>query len=188
MKESFVSKRFSPQSVERIDQANAIIEEFVRQGFRLTLRQLYYQFVARGLLENTQQSYKRLGELVNHARLAGLIDWSAIEDRTRNLMGTNHQDNAGHAITRAAARFALDKWAMQEHRVEVWIEKEALVGVIEGVCTRNDIDFFACRGYVSQSEQYNAGKRFYRYMKYGQTPYHHPPGRPRPLRHRHDEG
>src|SRR5579872_6851979 len=67
----------------RIDQANEIVAEYAAQGFDLTLRQLYYQFVARALIPNTQRDYKNLGSVINDARLAGLIDWETIVDRTR---------------------------------------------------------------------------------------------------------
>jgi len=76
----YICKTFAASTAEVIDQANEIIVEYMAAGFRLTLRQLYYQFVARGLLANRQQSYKRLGSIVADARNAGLIDWNAIED------------------------------------------------------------------------------------------------------------
>lgn len=79
---AFVEKRFSPQSKLRIEQALDIIETYRRQNYDLTLRQLYYQFVARGLIPNTIQNYNNLGALVTDARLAGKLPWNAIEDRT----------------------------------------------------------------------------------------------------------
>src|SRR5262249_38128474 len=68
-----------------VEQANAIIEEYLQQGFALTLRQLFYQFVVRALLENVFNDYKRLGRIVRNSRDGGLIDWDAIEDRTREV-------------------------------------------------------------------------------------------------------
>ena len=65
MKEKFIERDFKDASLEVIHHANKIIENYREQGFILTLRQLYYQFVARDLLENTQQSYKRLGSIIN---------------------------------------------------------------------------------------------------------------------------
>ena len=68
-----------------IEQANTIIDEYLAQDFKLTLRQLFYQFVTRHLLENIFTNYKRLGVIVRNARDGGLIDWDAIEDRTREV-------------------------------------------------------------------------------------------------------
>jgi hypothetical protein len=159
-RELFVDKRFTEETLERIAQANGIIAEYARQGYSLTLRQLYYQFVARGLLKNEQREYKRLGETVNAGRLAGLIDWNAIEDRTRNLSRPSAWDSPAKIIEAAAHSYAIDMWKEQDWYVEVWVEKEALMGVIERACQRYRVPFFACRGYTSQSEQYAAGKRF----------------------------
>lgn len=147
-------------SLAIIEQANAIIDEYTRQGFQLTLRQLYYQFVARGIIKNKQTEYKRLGSIVSDGRLAGLISWHAIEDRTRNIRKNAHWDTPKDIIAAARNSYAIDMWENQPTHVEVWIEKDALIGVIEAVCRDNDVTYFACRGYSSQSEQWNAGQRF----------------------------
>ena len=159
MREAFIDKNFKPASLLIIQQANDIIAEYQAAGYTLTLRQLYYQFVARDLIENSQRSYKRLGSVINDGRMAGYIDWNAIEDRTRNLERNYHADDPADAIDGLLRYYGIDMWSNQPNRVEVWIEKEALIGVIEGVCTELDVPYFACRGYVSQSEQYRAGLR-----------------------------
>ncbi len=160
MKQAFIEKNFAPASLVIIEQANQIIQDYQDQGYILTLRQLYYQFVARDLIENSQRAYKRLGSIVNDARLAGHIDWGTIEDRTRNLQSNWHAKSPKKAIKVIRDQYGIDMWKNQPERVEVWIEKEALTGVIEPVCDELDVPYFACRGYVSQSEQYAAYLRF----------------------------
>jgi len=162
--------RFSAPRLAIIDNANAIIEEYESQGFVLTLRQLYYQFVSRALIANKQSEYKRLGDIINDARLAGKIDWLAITDRTRNLTGLPHWDGPEDIVSASANHFHLDKWKNQDNRIEVWIEKDALAGVIEGVCKELDVPFFSCRGYTSQSEMWVAARRLIKYDKAGQAP------------------
>lgn len=159
-KEAFVNKRFNAASLDIIDKANTIIEEYQAQGFTLTLRQLYYQFVARDFLANLQSNYKRLGSIISDARLAGMIDWSAIEDRTRNVEEPTTWHDPASIIKACASQYKEDLWNGQPYRPEVWIEKEALVGVIVPVCNRWRVPYFACRGYASQSAQYAASKRF----------------------------
>lgn len=88
----------SDKSLALIEVANTIIEEFSAQGFDLTLRQLYYQFVARDVIPNTERSYKSLGEVISNARLAGYIDWLAIEDRTRNLRSVSHWESPAEIV------------------------------------------------------------------------------------------
>jgi hypothetical protein len=74
---------FRSASLSVIELANSIIAEYQAQGYDLTLRQLYYQFVARGIIPNSDAEYKKLGSVINDGRLAGLIDWDSITDRTR---------------------------------------------------------------------------------------------------------
>jgi hypothetical protein len=166
--EAFEPNKLCPAHRYVVRQANEIIDEYLEGGFTLTLRQLYYQFVARDLLpENTLNQYKRLGKIIDAARKCGLIDWDAIEDRTRNLRGLNTWRNPQAIIAGAADGYRLDPWIEQKVHVEVWIEKDALIGVVEPVCNRRRVDFFACRGYTSQSEAYGAGKRLASYTDAG---------------------
>lgn len=168
--QQFIEKSFRRDSLAIIESADAIITDYQEQGFSLTLRQLYYQFVARGLLPNRQSEYKRLGSIINDARLAGLIDWYAIEDRTRFLRSHPSWADPADIIRNAARGFALDLWEGQEFAPEVWVEKDALVGVIEPACNRFRVPYYACRGYSSQSEQWRAGQRYQKALNQGRIP------------------
>lgn len=155
----YVPKKFGEAAQDKIAVCNAIISEYARQGFDLTLRQLYYQCVARGYIANNLNEYKKLGELINDARLAGLIDWSHIVDRVRNLRKQAAWDNPADIINSARASYHMDHWENQDTYAEVWVEKNALIGVIEPVCDRWDTPYFACIGYTSASEMWEAAQR-----------------------------
>ncbi len=144
-------RRFNEAHAAIVHAANEILDEYVAQGFVITLRQLYYQFVARNLLPNTVNSYKRLGSIVGDARLAGLIDWKYLQDRTRNLESRAHWDDPGGVIESAAQSYGRDLWAGQVRRVEVWIEKDALVGVIEPTCRKWDVTWHTSRAEVTRA-------------------------------------
>ena len=167
---AYLTKQFKGPALALIQTADDIINEYQADGLSLTLRQLYYQFVSRGLIPNKQAEYKRLGNIISNARLAGYLDWTAIEDRTRNLVGNSHWENPGQIIRAATRGFRMDHWGNQHYRPEVWIEKEALVGVIESACREMDVDFFACKGYVSQSEMWSAAVRIDHTIGTGQEP------------------
>ncbi len=169
-REAFVRKKFHAATLADIKHANAIIAEYDLGGFSLNLRQLYYQFVARRLIENTVREYRRLGKIVNDGRLAGMIDWAGIEDRTRRLECYQSFVDPSEAVEQVAQYYREDPWQSQRYRPEVWIEKDALIGVIEGVCSDYHLAHFACRGNVSQSELYAAGKRFATYLADGLIP------------------
>lgn len=168
MRIRYIKRNFQASSLEVIDQANEICEGYAAAGLTLTLRQLYYQFVARDLLPNSQQSYDRLGSIISDARLAGLFDWDFIIDRTRNLAQQPTWTSPEALIADAAKQYLTDTWAPQKRRVEVWIEKDAAIGVIERVCTLNNVPYFSCRGYTSSSEMWNAASRIGEYLRNGE--------------------
>jgi hypothetical protein len=138
MIETFKNIRFKPATLALIEHANGIIDEYQALGFTLTLRQLFYQFVSRpGLgLANTFDDYKRLGRTVTDARRDGLIDWDAIEDRTRNVRQLPIWGDPSEIVGDCANQYRQDAWASQLYRPEVWIEKDALTGV-RGGCPKN---------------------------------------------------
>ena len=155
----YVEKRFSSASLALIDTANAIIEDYAAQGYSITLRQLYYQLVSRDYIENTEQSYKRVGSIIADARMAGLLDWEAIEDRTRNLRELGHWSSPQAIVRACASQYREDLWGDQDCYVEVWVEKDALIGVVEAACNPLDVPHFSCRGYTSASEMWTASQR-----------------------------
>ena len=166
----YIDKKLGDTALVLVQHANVIIAEYAAQNLDLTLRQLYYQFVARGLIENRQSEYNRLGGIINDGRLCGLLPWDKLVDRTRNLMGLDTYKSPREILKAAAADYKRDLWVEQQWRPEVWVEKEALTGVISGICNQLRVDFFACKGYNSQSEQWRAGRRFAGYIGKGQRP------------------
>lgn len=164
----YEDKKFTGATEGTIQQAESIINKYRAQGFSLTLRQVYYQFVSRGLIPNTEKSYKRLGNIISDARRAGRIDWSSIIDRTRNLKKESSWDTPQDILESARDSYHRDLWETQDVRVEVWIEKDALVGVIQGICKEMDLPYFSCRGYVSDSEMWSGGQRIARNDSKGQ--------------------
>lgn len=123
----------------------------------MTLRQLYYRFVALDLIENKQSQYQYLGEAIKEGRLDGRIPWAWIEDRTRSIDGGDH--GLVDVETRFKAnlewfkktpdRYRMPRWKGQETYVEVWVEKEALAGVFANVCEDLNVVTFPNRGYTS---------------------------------------
>jgi hypothetical protein len=159
MKIAYTSENFRRSTQQQILKANNIIEEYNSKGLSLTLRQVYYQFVARGWLENNDKEYTNLGNLLNKARLAGWVDWDAIEDRTRFIRKRAQWGQPKEILDSAAQSFHLDLWATQPEYVEVWVEKDALIGVVQKACHALDVPHFSCRGYSSVTELHEAAHR-----------------------------
>jgi hypothetical protein len=166
----YIEKKMRADSLLVVKQANEIIAEYEKQGYDLTLRQLYYQFVSRDLLTNNQANYKRLGDIINDARLLGMIDWNSITDRTRGVESIDTWNSPDEIISACSKQFKIDLWETQKYRVEVWIEKEALAGVFERVCKEERVSYLSCRGYTSQSEMWRAAQRLMEYQDKDQQP------------------
>lgn len=158
MKEFFQQTNFRGNSLELISSINGILDEYSQQGYDLSLRQLFYQLVSRGIIENTQKSYSRIGDLVSDGRLSGLIDWDMIVDRGRVAISNTHWNTPADIVEAAASQFKIDKWEDQPNHIEVMVEKQALEGVLIPVCRKLDVRFRANKGYTSQSMMYRLGK------------------------------
>lgn len=183
--------RIRPAHLEVIRRADEVLAAANADGFTMSVRQLYYHFVANDLFSedrffrwtgskyvpstreaggtvNADPNYKWLGGLLTDGRMNGLIDWDFLEDRHRGLRDWHHDSSPAAAIRLAARRFALSRWEDQPYRVEVWVEKDALAGVVERACSAVDTPFLACKGYMSVSEIKAASERFGSYIEAGQ--------------------
>lgn len=154
---------FRPATLATIEQANAIARDYMAGGDSLTLRQLYYRFVAADLIPNKDTEYNRLGEILNDARYAGLFDWNYLTDRTRNVRGGDGADSDPKDVVQDLSFYAA-LWEGQANRVEVWVEKDALVDVVGRAANPLRTPFFSCRGYTSASEVWAAARRLEGYL------------------------
>lgn len=166
----YEERRLSKAGREMVDQANTILAELAEQGYTLSLRQLFYQFVSRNWIANTEKSYKRLGDIISKGRLGGLISWTAIEDRNRGLLSWGFTETPEDVLNGIEYTLSLDLWKRQENYVEVWVEKDALIGVVATPCDRLKTPYMACKGYLSLSEGWSAGNRFLKAIRRGQNP------------------
>jgi hypothetical protein len=168
----FQAKNFRQGNLALIEKCNTILERYNADGYDMTVRQVYYQLVAAGEIENSVESYDKIQGLLKDARLAGLLDWDYIVDRTRELKRQSSWDSPEDILESVHRSFRMDKWASQRYRPEVWIEKDALSGVFERVCNELNVPLFACKGYTSLSELFETGyRRFASYDEDGQIPY-----------------
>jgi len=175
--------RFKPEARLLIDHAIRIIEDYRTKGFPdMTLRQLYYQFISHDLFredqryswtgmkwvhdpngtKNAMPNYKCLVGLISEARMGGYIDWTAIMDRTRNLVRPSVWNDPMDIINSAAKGYRENLWAEQPEYVEVWVEKDALLNVVDRACDEYRAPYFSCRGYTSLSEMWQAAMRLKR--------------------------
>lgn len=160
MKESFDD--WTPRKAETqalILKCAEIIEEYTEQRLVLTLRQLFYQCVTRMIVPNTERAYKNLGVTVSKARVAGYLDWGAIEDRGRQPKIPSEFENLTELVEAALRSYRLDRWAGQQYYAELWVEKDALASVLAPLAREFHVPLMVNKGYSSQSAMYASAKR-----------------------------
>jgi hypothetical protein len=139
--------------VDKLNKVIKILKEL--EAYKpLTLRQVYYQLVGKGYIENTRSEYQSLSNLLKWARLDNHISWNDIEDRVRvfrDLSGWLNKSNFLNNALNVFDQYKRDLWQSQKSYVEIWIEKDALRSVFEKVCIGYGVSVIVCRGFSSIS-------------------------------------
>lgn len=152
-----------------------IIENY---GSELTLRSLYYRLVAAGMT-NSQNHYKRVVNAMIEARWNGDVLFEAFKDHERESIGEtkyeitsveSETESSFGIIEHVMNRYKKNRWENQIYYPEVWIEKKALQGLFEPICSRWDVSLNPCKGYPSLTFQYDAKERFEEARYQGKKP------------------
>jgi len=138
---------------------NDIIDEYAQNGYVLTLRQLYYQLVSRAVIPNEQKEYAKLSTLLVKGRMAGIVDWEAIEDRLRVPDLPYWVHDIPDAIQDTINSYRLDRQKDQNNYTELWVEKDALSGVLKRITHHFHVRLMVNRGYSSCTAMHDAYKR-----------------------------
>jgi hypothetical protein len=163
VKEKFREKlKLNKQNQEQLKVINEIIEEYAEEGYTLTLRQLYYQLVSRDIIPNKQTEYAKLSTLLVKGRMAGVVDWEAIEDRIRVPFLPYWVEDIEDAIRDTINQYRLNRQEGQDVYIELWVEKDALSGVLKRITSHYHINLMVNRGYSSCSAMHDAYKRLKR--------------------------
>lgn len=160
-------KNWIGKTREFLSKVTAVCEDYHAQGYKLTLRQLYYQLVSKDLIPNSQKEYSRLSKFLTQARMAGLVDWDIIEDRIRVPRRASHWDGVKDIVESAIDSFRLDRWQDQKNFCEVWVEKDALSGVLYPICHEYHVSLMVNRGYSSATAMHDAAIRLRHYERSG---------------------
>lgn len=163
----FRDARLSKDNRIRLQQINSIIEEYQEQDLVLTLRQLYYQLVSRDIIPNKQTEYSKLSTLLKEGRMSGIVDWDAIEDRLRQPYTPASFKGPKEILQAALNQYQCPRMEGQSTYLEVWVEKDALSGVLKRVTSVYHVPILVNRGYSSASAMYDSYERFSPAIKKG---------------------
>jgi len=137
-------KRWNTKTQRLLKIIEKVVQGYLSEGYSLTLRQLYYQLVSKNIISNSESEYKKIGRILKDARMAGIIDWDAIEDHGRVPNIPTQFDSLDELFYAAANSYQVDRWADQPCYVEIWCEKDALTSILQPINAKYRIFFCYC--------------------------------------------
>lgn len=146
--------KWTEKQLDKVKQVVEILSEL--EAYKpLTLRQIYYQFVGKGHIENKVSEYGMLSNLLKWARIDGYISWDSVEDRVRvfrNLAGfCDKNEFIEQEVSVFLNGYQRDLLQSQKNYIEVWIEKDALSAIFKRVAMPYCVSVAVCRGFSSVS-------------------------------------
>ncbi len=138
---------FAAKSMPVVD---AIIETFARLGGPLTVRQIYYQILSRGLVSNVKNGYQKVARILRIMRKDGTIEYSDIADRSTPTYQVATWGSPRALIDADIRDYRRDLWLhMDTQEPSIWIEKDAIAGVLKPLTDEYRVELIALRGYAS---------------------------------------
>lgn len=144
---------------EVVEHIVAIVNEYKRLGYKLTLRQLHYQLVTKNWIINHDTAYKKLGTILDDCRYGGVIDWDSIEDRGRVPYLPFFVDSVAEGLQTILDAYKRNRQEGQDNIVELWTEKDALSGILKRSTEKYHVRLVVNKGYTSSSAIYGAYER-----------------------------
>jgi hypothetical protein len=132
--------------------------EIIEAGRPMTVRQVFYQATVRGLVEKAETGYAKVQTDLTKLRRAGDLPYDWLADNTRWQRKPRSFDSVEEALQQTAAFYRKNLWASASCYVEIWLEKDALAGVVFPVTSLFDVPLMVARGYASLSFLHTAAE------------------------------
>jgi len=145
------------QSLELLAQVQKIISSY---DFALTLRQIYYQLVAKQIIPNKQKYYTKLSRLCVTGRDEGILPEEGFADRLREVDKLSSWSDLNEFMNTVRRSYRKDKWQNQDSYLEIWTEKDALRNVLTEITYQYDVSLMVSRGQLSRTAIYETTKRY----------------------------
>ena len=129
-----------------------LAEEHSDQGENpVTARQVYYQAVVAGVVDKTENGYRKVLTSLSTQRESGELPWHWIADNARIRRQMSTFRDLGEALEEMQESYRRDYWRSQPNRVEVWVESDALATALQRVVLPYGVPLFTCRGQSSKT-------------------------------------
>jgi len=155
-----------------MDAVRKAIHDVIKADHPMTVRQVFYQLVTRGVVEKTEIEYQQtVVRLMTDMRLDGSLPFSWVTDESRRARITQTFDSIQDALDHTAKfyrRSALDR---ADDYLEIWVEKDALAGVMWAPASEYDVPLMISRGMPSITFLYGTALAIRRAAIAGKTSY-----------------
>jgi hypothetical protein len=132
--------------------------DIIDDGKPMTVRQVFYQATVHGIVEKAETGYAKVQTDLTLMRRAGELPYDWLADNTRWQRKPYTFDSVLDALQETARFFRKALWKDIDAYVEIWLEKDALAGVIYPITGEYDVPLMVARGYASLSFLYNAAE------------------------------
>jgi hypothetical protein len=132
--------------------------EIIDDGKPMTVRQVFYQATVRGLVEKAESGYAKVQTDLTVMRRAGELPYDWLADNTRWQRKPRTFGSVEEALVDTARSYRKSLWADADCYVEIWLEKDALAGVVYPVTSLYDVPLMVARGYASLSFLHTAAE------------------------------
>ena len=119
-------------------------------GQRVSVRQIYYYLISRGIVEPTN-GYRKTGRVITEARKRGYIPFEWVEDRSRSPIWEMVYQNLEHFLKITSNKYRKNTWINQENFMIILVEKEALAPIIWDIAKQYNVSVFPTKGFSSWS-------------------------------------
>ena len=139
-----------------MEERREFVQEFAKQFAPVTVRQVFYAATVHGIVEKTEDGYNKLQKMCLSGRRDGAISYHHIADNSRSYYQVEAFNSLANASNSFAQAYKRDFWAESTSSVEVWLEKEALAGVVMPVTSEYRVRLVPTRGFASETIVYSA--------------------------------
>lgn len=148
------------KSKEEVQKLKLDLVDLAKKYRPVSIRQLFYLAVSRGLIAKTETEYKgTIVKLMGIAREEGICPWDVIVDYSRRVHKHATFTGLPDLFNWVHSFYKRSKWETQPKLVHIWCEKETLLGPLAPITQEWDVPLFPCKGYPSKTFKYNAAKR-----------------------------
>src|SRR5438105_4427925 len=155
-----IKRKAHRTAAEMGDMLAAILKILDGEEGQITIRHLFYRLTGLHVIPKTELAYKGLCAHLSKWRRSEHIPWDSFADNTRWHIRQPTFDGVEDALENTVNTYRRNLWSTQPFYVEMWVEKDAVAGIVAGVANGFGVPVFVCRGFASLSSLYSAANTF----------------------------